>query len=91
MSRKPAACEEFLALKDHRDAGRGEDEGGTEGRPLLRCPTLWLGGINFFGHTRLPVGDLIVALGVDYALKAIGVIAMPDGVGNCIQVARLVV
>ncbi len=62
---EPAVLEQLLALEQHRDAGRGQDQRRAERRPLLGEPAGRVARADRLGHPDVAVGHLVVRLGVD--------------------------
>ena len=63
---EPPVLEQLLALEQHRDPGRGEDQRGPEHRPLAGQPAVRVARRDGLGHADLPVGDVVVGLRVDH-------------------------
>ena len=57
---EPFALQEFLSLKDHRDAGRGEQQPGRQRRALLGMPARRIIVVDLLRNARLAIGHLIV-------------------------------
>ena len=62
---EPAILEQLLALEQHRDAGRRQDERRPERRPLLGPPAAGVAGLDRLGQAHPVVRDVVVRLGVD--------------------------
>jgi len=87
---EPSVLEKLLALKQHRDAGRGQHQGRREGAPLLRRPAGGVLRIDLRRHPRLAVRHLIMGFAVDHPLERVTVVAAFDRAANPIQRALFV-
>ena len=81
----------LLSLKNHGDARRGEDHGGSEQGPLARPDAFGFVGMNHGRHAAALVvhaGDIVMRLGKDDALEA-GPIG--QGAGDRVHIALRIV
>ena len=89
----PAAVfQQLLAHEKHRNARAGEHHARCQGAALARLQATRRGGADRARQSQLPAGQghLVVALGVDHALRGAAVVGVRHGVAHGVHVATAV-
>src|SRR5262245_16137668 len=88
---KILVLQELLALKNHRNAGRGKHYCGPECRAFAREPATGISWPDFLRDPCMAVGHLVVRLRVDDPPRRVRVVAMKKGRAHGAQIAVSVI